>query len=293
MKKSLAHLPEDKRYQLKAIVNRILEDLPNTQMIILYGSYARGDYVEYDQRVDFGIPTYYVSDFDLLVVTQGIKYSKAGEILSKVEHWHDKHNPTSAPLQTINDDILALNKYISDRRYFYTDIKKEGILLYDSRQFKLARRRKLNFEEIKQQAQEYYDEKYQSAFEFYDNAEYNYKKEYLKKSAFMLHQAAENSFQAVELAYTLYRGKVHNLEKLLDKVKKYDLDGYGRVFPRETEEEQRLFKLLQAAYIEARYNPQFVVTKEDIDALMPVIEQLLELTKQVCEKRIEDYGRMK
>ena len=125
MKKSLAHLPEDKRYQLKAIVNRILEDLPQTQMIILYGSYARGDYVEYDQRVDFGIPTYYVSDFDLLVVTQGIKCNRATDILGRITHWHHKSNPAGAPLQILQEDIIPLNKYISERRYFYTDTRKK------------------------------------------------------------------------------------------------------------------------------------------------------------------------
>jgi len=293
MKKSLAHLPEDKRYQLKAIVNRILEDLPQTQMIILYGSYARGNYVEYDQRVEFGIRTYYISDFDLLVATQGIKCSKATDILGRITNWHHKSHPAGAPLQILQEDIVPLNKYISDRRYFYTDIKKEGIMLYDSGRFKLARRRKLNFQEIKQQAQEYYDEKYHRAELFNRQALYMYRdKEYVMAS-FNLHQAVENSFQSVELVHTLYNGKIHNLERLLDSVKKYSLDGYSRIFPRQTEEDERLFRLLQAAYIEARYNPKFMVTKEDIDALTPIIEQLLELTRQLCEERIKEYDKMK
>ena len=293
MKKSLAHLPEDKREQLQSITNHILERLPQTQMIILYGSYARGDYVEYDQRVEFGIPTYYVSDFDLLIVTQGIRGNRAEDILNNVESWWDNHHPAGTPLQILQEDIVPLNKYISDRRYFYTDIKKEGILLYDSERFKLARRRKLNYEEIRQQAQAYYDEKYQSALEFFGLAKYSYKDEWYKKSIFNLHQAAENAFNAVRLVHTLYSGKQHNLARLLRIVQKYSLEGYGNIFPRQTTEDKRLFKLLQAAYVEARYNPKFIVTKEDIDALMPIIEKLLELTCQLCEKRIREYENMK
>ncbi len=38
-------------------------------------------------------------------------------------------------------------------------------------------------------------------------------------------------------------------------------------FLKNTSEEKRFFKLLKAAYVDARYNPHFVVTKEDIDAL--------------------------
>jgi len=293
MKKSLAHLPEDKREQLQSITNRILERLPQTQMIILYGSYARGDYVEYDQRVEFGIPTYYVSDFDLLIVTQGIRGNRAEDILNNVESWWDDHHPAGTPLQILQEDIVPLNKYISDRRYFYTDIKKEGILLYDSERFKLTRRRKLNYEEIKQQAQAYYNEKYQRADGFLDNAELDYSKERFAMASFHLHQVAENAFNAVRLTYTLYSGKQHNLARLLRIVQKYNLEGYGNIFPRQTAEDKRLFKLLQAAYVEARYNPKFIVTKEDIDALMPIIEKLLELTKQLCEKRISEYDNMK
>lgn len=293
MKKSLAHLPEDKRDQLQSITKRIVEDLPNTQMIILYGSYARGDYVEYDQQTDFGVPTYYASDFDLLVVTQGVRGSKADDILNRIEAWWDNHHPDGTPLQILQEDIVPLNKYISDRRYFYTDIKKEGVLLYDSGRFKLVRRRKLNYEEIRQQAQAYYDEKYEYALGFLKGAKFYSLEGNYKLASFSLHQAAENSFNAVRLTHTLYSGKQHNLGRLLRIVKKYSLGGYSNVFPRRTAEDKRLFKLLQAAYIEARYNPKFVVSKEDIDALMPVIEKLLELTKQLCEGRIGEYERMR
>lgn len=43
----------------------------------------------------------------------------------------------------------------------------------------------------------------------------------------------------------------------------------AKVFLRDTPEEKRLFELLRSAYVEARYTDDFVVTKEDIDALMP------------------------
>lgn len=37
-------------------------------MIILYGSYARGGYVLWDERVEFGVHTSYQSDLDIMVV---------------------------------------------------------------------------------------------------------------------------------------------------------------------------------------------------------------------------------
>jgi len=46
MKDSLAHLPQRKRGELARIVSIIRESVPQAEMIILFGSYARGDAVE-------------------------------------------------------------------------------------------------------------------------------------------------------------------------------------------------------------------------------------------------------
>lgn len=155
-------------------------------MIILYGSYAKGGYVEYDERVEFGIPTTYMSDYDILVVTEGISDKDAGQILDRIDAKYYTDPDFRTPVQFINDDIEKLNSDLSEGRYFYTEVKKDGILLYDS-------------------------------------------------------------------------GK---------------------------------HKLVKAAYVEARYNPKFAVTKEDIDTLMPLINQLFELVKSICEEKIREYEQM-
>lgn len=70
MKTSLSKLPEYARLDLEQIVGLILENVPRCEMIILYGSYARGTQVEFDERIEFGIPTSFMSDYDILVVTE-------------------------------------------------------------------------------------------------------------------------------------------------------------------------------------------------------------------------------
>ena len=111
-----------------------------------------------------------------------------------------------------------------------------------------------------------------------------------KFCAFDLHQVTECLIKAVALVYNLYGHKEHDLEFLLNKSKCYTLE-LIKVFPRDTEEEKRLFALLRRAYLEARYNKKnFVVTKEDIDALIPKIEQLKRVVENVCTERIAYYG---
>lgn len=63
------------------------------------------------------------------------------------------------------------------------------------------------------------------------------------------------------------------------------------MFPRNTPEEKRLFELLQRAYVEARYNDEFVVTKADIDALLPKIELLRQIVDKIFKERFEYYEK--
>ena len=291
MKDSIAYLPKDKQDDLVFLVKEILKRLPQTEYIILYGSYARGNYVRRSVRIeDGGIPTVKISDYDIYVVTSGFNSKKAETVLDNVEDifFSGKDFDRDTPVQFITDDIKALNKYLEEGRYFYTQIKQEGIVLYNSGKYKLSRRRKLNFAEIKEQAQEYFDEKFEKGNFFFDDAVTNKGRERFQMSSFYLHQACENYYYAIRLTFTLRNNKQHNLSKLSSSVRRY-ADDLGTVFPQNTSEEKRLFVLLKAAYVEARYNPYFVVTKEDIDTLIPKVELLRDITKRICEAKIKEY----
>lgn len=289
MKKSISYLPKEKQEDLNYLVKSVLEKIPETQMIILFGSYARNKYVDYDERMEFGIKTTKISDYDILVVTHGISDKLAGSRLDNIDDKYYTKPETQTPVQFINEDIKTLNKAIDEGRYFYTQIKEEGVMLYDSKQFKLARKRKLNYAEIKQQAEEYFKEKFESANEFLFLAKMATKEGMDKKASFLLHQACENYYYAIRLVFTLKSNKQHNLSKLCSSVKSYSPD-LANVFPLHPKEEKRLFDLIKAAYVEARYNPKFVVTKGDIDALIPKVELLRDITKRICEGKIGEYG---
>ena len=291
MKKSISYLPKHKQDDLHYLVKAVLEKIPQTEMIILYGSYARNDYVEFDQRQEFGITTTYMSDYDILVVTSGTSDKSVGNKLDSIDHKYYEKSDTRTPVQFINEDIKELNKQLEEGRYFYSEIKKDGVLLYDSGRCKLVRRRKLNFKEIQQQAQEYFDDKLKRASNFLKYAVIAESEADYKEASFFLHQACENYYYAINLVFTQQNSKQHNLSKLQMSVKKYS-DELSKIFIKTIPEDKRLFKLVKSAYVEARYNPDFVVTKEDIDALIPKVEKLGEITKRICEQRIKEYGEM-
>ncbi|WP_165020631.1 HEPN domain-containing protein [Dysgonomonas sp. ZJ279] len=292
MKKSISHLPSANQRDLHFIVESILTRIKQTEMIILFGSYARNDYVAYDEKYEFGKIQFYVSDYDILVVTSGISDGVAIKALGNIEDlYYDraKDPDRQPPVQFIATDMKKLNKELKEGRYFYNQIKQEGVILYDSGNHKLARRRKLNFDQIKQQAQEYFDDKFDNANKFLGYTDDAIRKVDYKTGSFFLHQACESYIYAIRLVFTLENPKQHNLMKLLNSVKKYS-DEFIKVFPQDTPEEKRLFELIKAAYVNGRYDPDFVVTKEDINALVPKVELLRDITKCICERKIKEYG---
>ena len=76
----------------------------------------------------------------------------------------------------------------------------------------------------------------------------------------------------------------------MDRCKRFTTKIF-KAFPRDTPEEERLFDLLQRAYVESRYNPDFEITKEDIDVLLPKVERLRDIVERVCTAQISYYAQ--
>ena len=293
MKSDITFLPERKQRDLHELVALIREEIRDVVMIILYGSYAKNTYVECDERRDFGVKTYYTSDYDLLVVTKKRLGVREGTVATRVNarFMDGRDNEFQTRPQLINESVSKLNVALSEGRYFYVEMA-QGIMLYDSEEYRLATPRELDYAEIKEMAETYYKDKYSDAEDFLFHAKIAQERRTYQMCSFMLHQATENFIKTIPLVYVLYGYKEHDLEFLIEKCKPYTLD-LAKVFPRDTDEEERLFKLLQRAYIEARYNKKnFAVTKADIDVLIPWIELLRDIVEKVCRERIDEYSRL-
>lgn len=292
MKTSIDFLPDYVQRDLHQIVTLIREEMQDVGMIILFGSYAKNTFVSHDVTQDYGGGLIeFNSDYDILVVSRKRLGKSEGYIESRIRdrfaNGRDEQEITK--IQLISESISKLNNALSEGRYFYVDAVNEGIMLYDSGEYTLATPRELNFTEIKDMAQEYYDEKYLDAIRHFQHFELDYSHPDYKFCAFDLHQVTECLIKTVILVYNLYGHKEHDLEFLLDKSKCHTLE-LIKVFPRDTAEEKRLFDLLRRAYLEARYNKKnFIVTKDDIEALAPKIERLREIVENVCRERIEYY----
>jgi HEPN domain-containing protein len=137
-------------------------------------------------------------------------------------------------------------------------------------------------------AKAHFQEWYTSASQFYGSFEVNLRKRWYKIAAFELHQAVERFYDAILLVFTNYRPKMHDLEKLSHMVAGHD-PALLAVFPQATDEQKKCFDLLRRAYVEARYNPGYKITKAQLEYLAERVKKLQRLTKRICEARIKSY----
>lgn len=114
-------------------------------MVILFGSYARGDWVS-DLYQEGGVTYSYQSDIDLLLVLKNINH-KSINLQYKIEKKFQVDIMREPICTLILEPISRINVELSKGHYFFSDIIKEGILLYDSKKFQLAEIRELPWSE--------------------------------------------------------------------------------------------------------------------------------------------------
>lgn len=292
MKTSIDHLSEDIQNRLEKLVGYILEEVPETQYIILYGSYTGNNYVEYDQRTEFGLRTCYQSDFDIMVLTDKKGASKKS-VERRMENASDKYYGRAHFVlrPTLQYEVLFVdefNKLIKEGRYFWTEVAKKGIALYNSGNYEIEPIRKLDYKQVLKLSKEYYKEKYSKAEGFFDVTQYCYNKQDYRMASFMLHQAVENYCLSISLTSSLYAPKEHNIVKNIKSTTRFT-SVVSDVFHANTPEDKRLLNLLKRAYVEGRYNKDFDIAKEDVKALMDRMKKLRVPTKKECLNKIKEH----
>ncbi|MFT6259341.1 MAG: HEPN domain-containing protein/predicted nucleotidyltransferase [Rickettsiales bacterium] len=265
--------------------------------IILFGSFARGNWINELKQESDGSWLKYISDYDFLVITKhhnlgtGINaINLEKKINEKIEKkLLDKDHHTSI----IIEPLCRVNKELRKGQYFFTDIKKEGILLFQDDEVKdLSEPKELTAEEKKEIASEYFEDWFDKARGFLKVAKFCLQEKDYKLAAFNLHQTTENLYQCSHLVLTNYRPRIHDIEKL-SKPLIFISKKFREIFPLTTTEEIECFDLLKRAYVESRYNKHYSITKEQLEYLILRVENLKKVVKEVCEDWIKELEEKK
>lgn len=282
MKTTVDHLPDDQQQKLQAITAVFTDPgvaIP-VDMLILFGSRARGDWVD-DQE------TGYKSDYDLLVVVESEKQVNDltvwGELERKVRAIIE-----DTPLTFIVHDIKFVNKEIRVGQYFFGDIANEGVMLFDRRRFSLAKPKALNAQERLALAERNFSAWFDSASTFWRTSVYLRAQQRLKESAFLLHQATERYYHAAILVFTGYKQRTHDIELLgVQAGEQHAL--MVDLLPKAEPDDKHLFDLLKKAYIDARYSMSYRITAEELAELQKRVLLLADRVRAACLEKIATF----
>lgn len=303
MRDTLDHLPTFKQRELAHVVRVLFEEFAEataraTQAwkkkgrilkVVLYGSYARGDWV--DDPIGG-----YQSDYDILVVVSDDRLTDVVDYWSAADDRLMRdvtiNNALSAPVNFIVHSLNDVNKQLDQGRPFFIDIVEQGVALYDAEGFPFATPRKLPKAKARAEAQKHFDNWFSSAARRYrafemEQAEAEKDAEWRKDAAFTLHQAAERLYHCTMLVLTLYSPKSHKLNFLRSHSEEIAPELIA-AWPRDDKFSRRCFELLRQAYVNARYSPHFKVSDEELGWLGEHVAELQSLVKAVCERKLAE-----
>ena len=297
MRVDLDHLPDVQQAELARVRDTLMAEFAqaistSTQpwkksgkilKIILFGSYARDDWVD---EPDNG----YQSDFDLLVI---VSHEDLTDIAA---YWYiaeDKilHDPAvQRPVNIIVHTLNEVNQALQRGEYFWVDIVRDGVVLYELPQHALAAPRPLTPADALAMAEGYFEAESRSAANWLRMAELARRegsdRDWRNKAVFNLHQATETVYACFLLVRTLYFPRSHNI-KFLRSLSEDKEPRLVDAWPRATRLDRRRFELLKRAYVEARYSSSYEIGNEDLAALAETVNRLRDIVQALSLEQLE------
>lgn len=289
MKQALpAKFPPTAKADLE-IITKIIKRLTKPEYIILFGSYARGNFVEYDETMvnDGQYIETYQSDLDILVIVSNEKVEKDFKLWKQIDD--EINRKTTTPVDLIVHNVQFVNEQLSNGVPFFLDIKKEGIVLFTRGKMKLVNAKKLAPTERKEIAEKDLELWTSKAKDSLTGYKLFLKENILNDAAFNLHQATERYFVAIQLVFTRYNPKEHDIKKLSNLTAQFGFDIY-EFFPQDSEEEKHLFELLRRSYVDARYSPSFSISEKELEILAERVQLIGAKIEKLCRKRIAEMA---
>lgn len=299
MKSTLDHLPERQQQELAHVRTTLLNEFEGALRkgaggtsdwrkggkvlkIILFGSYARNDWID---EPDNG----YLSDFDLLIIVSHPKLTDIADYWWEAEN-RILHDPSVGRIvNIIVHDLAEVNQALGRGEYFWTDIARDGVMLYELPGHPLATAKPMTPADALEMAQRYFDTKQADIDVWLDTVAHLLSQEQTlsrrKNAAFQLHQTVEAAYICVLLVHTFYFPRSHNIKFLRSLAEDID-KRLVEAWPREQRAERRRFETLKRAYVEARYSDQYDVSREDLEMLAASARKLGDIVAEVCRERL-------
>jgi predicted nucleotidyltransferase len=302
MRTNLDHLPSVQQDELARVVRILMAEFEEVTAratqpwrrngkiykIILFGSYARDDWVDEPENG-------YQSDFDLLIVVSHRDLTEIADYWYVAEDRILRDPAIRRPVNIIVHSIDEVNQALRRGEYFWVDIVRDGIALYELPQHELAAPMPASAQDALDMAEGYFGTQLAAVDRWLklvdvSLAEQKADPEWARTAAFNLHQATETAYACFLLVRTLYFPRSHNI-KFLRSLAEDNEPRLIDAWPRASKLDRRRFELLKRAYVEARYSANYEIGTDDLEALTLSVRRLRDLVEEVSRERLEELRR--
>lgn len=248
--------------------------------IVLYGSYARGDQVE-SWPLDG-----YQSDYDLLAIVNKEAYAEY-VTCSGAEEWF--HRLIWIPVSLEAHGIDFFNNALSRHRSFFTDILKEGIVLYEKPGHPFVEPPPLTPALAHDLAKEHYRVWFDDGKGAWRTLLDHIGVRHNGHLAVTLHRRAEELYNAVLLVLTLYSPGGHDLERLRGLAEEQDAR-LAAAWPRDTPAVRRRFDRFKRAFLKDTTLQIDDYSAEEVAWIAERAEHLEDLVGMICQERLAELA---
>lgn len=298
MRKDIDHLPEVQQGELQRVQDVLMAEFSEAisratsawrkngkiYKIILFGSYARDDWVDEPENG-------YQSDFDLLVIVSHRDLTDIEDYWYVAEDKILRDAGIARPVNIIVHSLEEVNQSLGRGEYFWVDIARDGIILYELPCHPLATPKPLTAADAYSMAQGYFDDWMPKVDRSIRTVELQIAEGgddagWRNDAAFILHQATERAYICFLLVQKLYFPKSHNI-KFLRSLAEDNEPRLIDAWPRDARVDRRRFELLKRAYVEARYSPAYAIGIDDLNAILVAVRNLRDIVETVSRERLE------
>jgi predicted nucleotidyltransferase/HEPN domain-containing protein len=287
------HLPAVQRDELDRVQGVLMDEFAEAVLrattpsrkngkvlkIVLFGSYARDDWVD-------DLENGYQSDFDLLVVVNHEDLTDIAHYWYVAEDRILRDAAIGRPVNIIVHSLDEVNQALKRGEYFWVDIARDGIALYELPCHPLATPMPLTPVDAYEMAKGYFEGWLAKITDSIEIAEFCIEKGKWNDAAFTLHQATERAYICFLLVRTLYFPRSHNIKFLRSLAEDND-QRLVDAWPRDRRIDRRRFQLLKRAYVEARYSTAYEIGVEDLNAILACIRDLRDIVERVSLERLQ------
>ncbi|MBW8297364.1 nucleotidyltransferase domain-containing protein [Sphingopyxis sp.] len=298
MRSDVDHLPPAQQEELARTTRVLLDEFAvatsratqpwkkngKVRKIVLFGSYARGDWVDEPENG-------YQSDYDLLIIVSHPDLTEIADYWYVAEDKILRDPAITRPVNIIVHTLDEVNRGLSRGEYFWVDIARDGVVLYDLPGSELATPMPLTAADAYEMASEYLAKQLPAVDRWLklaavSCAESETDPEWAKNAAFNLHQAAETAYTCFLLVRSHYVPRSHNL-KFLRSLAEDREPRLVDAWPRATKIDRRRFELAKRAYVEARYSAAYAIDSDDLQAIRSAVTLLRDTVETVSREWLD------